>query len=293
MRASCSLPQRRPARILCHVNRIESIFNRLHQQGGKALMPYLTAGDPDLATTAALLPALEAAGASICELGIPFSDPIADGPVIQASMTHALEAGVTPRQVLDMVAEVRPKLSSLGLLAMLSYSIVHRLGEASFFRDCAAAGIDGVILPDLPVDEAESARACAAEAGLTCTLLIAPATPAPRAQRIAQACTGFVYVLARAGITGEQRDVPPELPSRLEALRAASSLPMAVGFGISSPDHVRHVVRHAEAAIVGSAIMRRVAEQREQPREALVETVGRFVSELAQGLSAPGAVPGP
>ena len=270
------------------MNRIDGIFADLRQRGGKALMPFVTAGDPDLATTGRLLPAIERAGASVCELGIPFSDPIADGPVIQASMTHALGRGLRPGQVLEMVAEQRAGLS-LGLVAMVSYSIVYRLGLKAFVRDAKQAGIDGFILPDLTLEESAPAREAVAAEGLTCSLLISPTTPLARAEAIARACSGFVYLLARAGITGERKEMPSDLAGRIEQLREVTDLPIAVGFGVSTAEHVRQVVAAGDAAIVGAAIMRRVAETRDQGADAVVDGVGGFVADLAVGLTAAAA----
>ena len=246
-------------------------------------MPYVTAGDPDVATTAAMLQGIEQAGASIVEIGIPFSDPIADGPIIQASMTYALDHGVRVEAVLEAIAAVRPKLG-LGIVAMVSYSIVHRLGPAGFVRRAKQAGFDGFIFPDLPLEESGAIRDAVAAEGMILSMLIAPTTPDDRAERIAKASSGFVYVISRAGITGERRELPPELPDRLRRLRGVTDLPMAVGFGVSGPDQVRQVVSVADAAIVGSAIMRRVAEHREAGREAVVREVASFTRELATGL---------
>jgi tryptophan synthase alpha chain len=269
------------------MNRIDQIFSDLRARQGKAVMPFLTAGDPDVATTGKILLACQEAGASICELGIPFSDPIADGPVIQASMSHALDQGVRPVHVLEQVAAIRSKLH-IGVVAMVSYSIVYRLGNSSFIRDAKAAGIDGFIIPDLPVEESAEVREQIAREGLICSLLVAPTTSDKRAEEIARACSGFVYVLSRAGITGEQRELPPELGSRLARLRQVTDLPMAVGFGISTGKHVQQVVEMADAAIVGSAIMRRVAAVREQGSDAVVKEVSTIVRDLVSGL--PGSV---
>jgi tryptophan synthase alpha chain len=267
------------------MNRIDEIFQGLRGRGRKALMPFVVAGDPDLQATGGLLGALERGGASVCELGIPFSDPIADGPVIQGSMAYALERGVTPGQVLELVARVRPSLK-MGLVGMVSYSIVYRMGGEGFLREAHEAGLDGVILPDLPVEEAERSGVlgAAAELGLVCSLLIAPSTPAPRAERIARASTGFVYLLAREGITGERAALPMDLTSRVSRLRTVTGLPIAVGFGISNARQVRQVVEVADAAIVGSALMRRIAESRPAGPEAVVEAVERLVRELSEGL---------
>lgn len=271
------------------MNRIDGIFAELRRRRGRALMPFLTAGDPDLATTQKLLPAIEQAGANVCELGIPFSDPIADGPVIQASMSYALDRGIKPSAILGMVARQRAGLK-MGLVAMLSYSIVHRLGPGNFLRDCGAAGIDGVIFPDLPVEESAAVRDQVARAGLICSFLIAPTTPIARAETIARACTGFIYVLSRAGITGERTELPRDLPERIDRLRGVTDLPIAVGFGVSSAEQVAQVVAVADAAIVGSAVMRRVAQQRDRGSDAVVASVAGFVGELAQGLRSPAPV---
>ena len=248
-------------------------------------MPFLTAGDPDLAATASLLEAAQDAGASVCEVGIPFSDPVADGPVIQASMTHALACGVRPVQVFEMIASVRPKLH-IGVVVMVSYSIVHRIGASRFIRDAAEAGVDGLIFPDLPLEAyvASGLDQMAAESGLTCSLLISPTTPPDRAQAIAKACTGFVYLLSRSGITGEKPSLPQDLSLRVESLRQATSLPIAVGFGVSDASQVRQVVEVADAAIVGSAIMRRVAQHRCERSDVVVDQVRRDLHELASGL---------
>lgn len=271
------------------MNRINLIFDKLREDGGKALMPFLTAGDPDLATTASLLQSAQQAGASVCEIGIPFSDPIADGPVIQASMTHALSEGTRVDRVLEMIATVRPKLK-MGLVAMVSYSIVQRLGLAAFLRRSREVGVDGVIFPDLPLEESlrEDVSAKVQAAGLICSLLIAPTTPLERAKRIAKASSGFVYLLSRSGITGEQPHLPQDLTDRIERLRSVTNLPIAVGFGVSNPQQVRQVVQVADAAIVGSAIMRRVAQHRDAGSDAVVDHVGRFLAQLCTGLHSGG-----
>lgn len=265
------------------MNRIDRIFSDLRSRGARALMPFLSAGDPDVATTGRFLDVLQEAGASICELGIPFSDPVADGPVIQASMNHALTlAHTTVADVLAMVAERRERLS-MGVVAMVSYSIVARRQTDRFLTECRQAGIDGLIVPDLPLEESARLQDKAATAGLTCSLLIAPSTPIERAERIAAACSGFIYVLARGGLTGERSELPADLTARLARLRQMTDLPIAVGFGISSAAQVRQVTAAADAAIVGSAFMRRVAEHRRDP-DAAVADVAAFGQELIGGL---------
>ncbi|MGB1125745.1 MAG: tryptophan synthase subunit alpha [Phycisphaeraceae bacterium] len=261
------------------MNRIDSIFQTLGEQGGKALMPFITAGDGGVELLGQVIPALEQGGASICEVGIPFSDPIADGPVIQASMTRALDNGTQVEQVFEQIASVRDK-TSMGLVAMVSYSIVYRIGLEAFVKQSAQAGFDGFIFPDLPLEESQAARDATAEAGLILSMLIAPTTPIERAQQIAAASTGFAYVVSRRGITGESSALPPELPERLARLREVTEAPMAVGFGISNADQVRDVVAVADAAIVGSAMVRRMHEHADDPAaQALAMT-----QELAAGL---------
>lgn len=265
------------------MNRISQIFTDLRSDSRKALMPFVTAGYPSLEATAAMLPALQEAGASVVELGIPFSDPIADGPVIAASMTEALKADVTPSGVFDMVRSVRGEVS-MGLIAMVSYSIVHRMGAERFVSEAADAGLDGFIFPDLPLDEAARVSAVVSEAGLTSSLLIAPTTPDDRAAEIARASTGFVYVVARTGITGARAELPEGLTDRLTELRGVTDLPMAVGFGISSADHVRAVTRVADAAIVGSALVKAIGSHVGESPAAIASHVGGFVADLAEGL---------
>ena len=264
------------------MSRIDTIFKDLSSRGAKALMPFITAGDGGVETLTQILPALERGGASICEIGIPFSDPIADGPVIQASMTRALSTGTTVEQVFRTVAGVRPQLK-LGLVAMVSYSIVYCIGLDRFVSDAAKAGFDGFIFPDLPLEESEDARAAAAQAGLVLSMLIAPTTPIQRAQQIAAASTGFAYVVSRRGITGESSSLPPDLPDRLTKLREVTDAPVAVGFGISTPEQVRDVVAVADAAIVGSALVRRLFDH---PGD-LAGEAEYFTRELAAGLPEP------
>jgi len=242
-------------------------------------MPFITAGDGGVQMLGPTLIALERGGASICEVGIPFSDPIADGPVIQASMTRALNEGVRVEQVFEQVASIRSQ-TELGLVAMVSYSIVYRIGLDAFVKQSADAGFDGFIFPDLPLEESQAARDAAAGAGLILSMLIAPTTPIDRAQQIAAASTGFAYVVSRRGITGESGALPPDLPDRLTKLREVTQAPMAVGFGISTPDQVREVVQVADAAIVGSAMVRRMHEN---ASDAAGEAES-FARELAAGL---------
>lgn len=267
------------------MNRVVETFGRLRSEGRRGLAPFLCAGRPGLDRLPELLQGVEEAGASIVEIGVPFSDPIADGPVIAAAMHRALLEGVTPAKILDALEKARPR-TSLALVAMVSVSIVHRAGAEAFARRAAAAGFDGLIVPDAPVDESGPIRAAADAAGLTLSLLVAPTTPPDRARRIVEACTGFVYLIARAGITGE-RDRAPEIEARVRAIRAVSDLPIACGFGISSAAQVRDVVRHADAAIVGSALVRRIEAAIESHADP-VQIARAFVADLATGLPSAG-----
>lgn len=262
-------------------NKIDRVFARLRSEGKRALMPFVCADHPSPRTTGAIIEAVAAAGASVIEVGIPFSDPIADGPVIAAAMHEALLAGSSPRGIFEAVRSVRDRVDA-GLVAMVSVSIVRRIGEGGFIEQAAAAGFDGFIFPDCPLDEASDLSKRAADAGLTSTLLISTTTSAERAERIAKACTGFVYLVTRAGITGEQADAP-DIGGRVARLREWTDLPIACGFGISTAEHVRAVVKHADAAIVGSALVRRVSEAAANGGD-VAAAAGGFVRELAGGL---------
>lgn len=247
-------------------------------------MPFVCGGFPSRGATAAVLPALERAGASIVEVGLPFSDPIADGPVIAEAMHRALGAGSSPASVMDEVASVRGRVS-VGLVAMCSVSIVHRMGGATgFARRARECGFDGIIVPDVPLEESGEIRSAAAAAGLVCSLMVSPTTPPERAARILQASTGFVYLMARAGITGE-RDEAPQIGPAVASLRSAGGLPIACGFGVSSAAHVRAVVGAggADAAIVGSALVRRMDEASRKGLDLAAWAEG-FTRELATGL---------
>ncbi len=247
-------------------------------------MPFVTGGYPSLEVTRQVLPALEKAGASIVEIGFPFSDPIADGPVIAASMHEALLSGVTPAAIFDVVKSVRPSLS-MGLVAMVSASIIHRMGERAFIEQAATSGFDGLIIPDADTiggrdGPAGSLADAAARIGLSCSFLIAPTSTEQRIAEIASLCSGFIYVLARTGLTGEQREAP-EIAERVRQIRRHTDLPVAVGFGISTAAHVAAVTRHADAAIVGSALVRRMGEAKDP-----MGAAATFVRDLSRGLTA-------
>ena len=259
------------------MSRIDAIFASLRADGRTALMPFITGGHPTLSATAATLERLENAGASIVEIGFPFSDPIADGPVIAEAMHEAIVAGVTPDHIFRTVASVRAS-TGLGLMAMVSQSIVRRMGEERFLDRARESGFDGLIVPDLDLDDAESIARATADRELSLPQLVSHLSPPARVERLLALSTGFVYLLARAGITGES-DAEPQVEAFVDRVRGQTKLPLAVGFGISTADHVRAVTTHADAAIVGSALVRRMAASPDPASAA-----ASFVSELAQGL---------
>ena len=262
------------------MSRIDTIFSRARENKTRLVMPFLCGGYPGPESMPAYLTAMQEAGASIVEIGFPFSDPIADGPVVASAMHRALEQGTTPETLFLQVSQVRASLD-IGLLAMVSTSIVYRTGgPVGFASEAARAGFDGVIYPDVPLGQAEAYLAGAKEAGLSATLLIAPTTPLKRAKQIARACSGFIYLLARTGITGERGEAP-QIARRVKTLRESTDLPIACGFGISTPAHVKAVVEHADAAIVGSALIRQI-DRAEHDGKDPVEAAQAFVASLVQ-----------
>ena len=263
-------------------NRLVQAFNDLRSAGRKTLAPFITAGFPGLDATEALLTKFDALGLRVCELGIPFTDPIADGPVIQASYTEALAAGVTSSKIFEMVRRFRDSGGSLALVAMVSYSIVFRHSPEAFAAGAAAAGFDGLIIPDLPLDESADMEGIAASEGLSLVQLIAPTTPEPRRIQIAKHSRGFIYFVSVAGITGERTQLPPETIEAVAELRKHTDTPVCVGFGVSNPETVAAVCQVADGAIVGSAIVHRIADHKADTPDAIAESVGAFVAELAK-----------
>ena len=269
------------------MNRIDALFARLRSEGRRALMPFVTAGDPDLESTTALLPAILNAGADLIEVGIPYSDPIADGPVIAASYTRALTNGVKLAAIFKTLQTVREALAGTPkadapLVMMGSYAIIHRFGTDHYLDRARDSGVDGLIVPDLPIDEAESLGKAVVERDLKLIQLVTPTTPTARAARIARTSTGFLYYVSVAGVTGERTALPTDLIENLDRLRSETDLPICVGFGISGPEQVRQIAPHADGLIVGSALVRRLAETDGKSRSALVEEIARFVAELAE-----------
>jgi tryptophan synthase alpha chain len=262
---------------------IDQLFAQLRKDGRKALMPFVTAGDPDLAFTERLLRELNERGCHLCELGIPYSDPIADGPVIQASYTRALDRQLRLAQVLETVGRVAPDMTA-PVVTMVSYAIVYRHGLEQYVAEAKAAGVAGAIVPDLPVEEADELARICRDADFSLIQLVTPTTPRDRAVRIANSSTGFLYYVSVAGITGERTELPPELVDNVAWLRGETDLPICVGFGISQPEQVRMLSSVADGVIVGSAIVRRVLEAANKPQDAVLEDVGQYVSSLLAAL---------
>lgn len=263
---------------------VDQLFQQLRAAGRKALIPFITAGDPDLEFTAELIRELARRGCHLCEIGIPYSDPIADGPVIQASYTRALTRKIKLAQILQALGEVAPSVST-PLVTMVSYAIIHRHGLARFVDEARARGVAGAIVPDLLVDEAaELTRICRA-ADFSLIQLVTPTTPRDRAVRIAESSSGFLYYVSVTGITGERTQLPADLVDNVAWLRARTPLPICVGFGISQPEHVRLLSPVADGLIVGSALVRRVATAGEQPRAAVLQDIGDYAATLLAALS--------
>jgi tryptophan synthase alpha chain len=259
------------------MSRLDATFTRLRDAGERALVAYFTAGDPSLEATGQLVRAAERQGADIVELGVPFSDPLADGPVIQRAAMRALAAGTSLVRVLETVAEVRRDVD-VPIVLLTYYNPVLAFGLEAFAGAAAKAGVDGVLVPDLPNEEAEPLRTQTDAAGVDLAQFVAPTTTVARLRRIARQSRGFIYLVSLTGVTGERRELPPELAAQVRALRLVTTKPVCVGFGISTPEQVAMVGELADGVIVGSAIVRCVEEHAASP--SLVAEVGTFIAAL-------------
>jgi tryptophan synthase alpha chain len=259
------------------VSRIDAAFERLRARGERALIAYLMAGDPSLAETERLVLEAERRGADLVELGVPFSDPLADGPVIQRADVRALAGGTSLPRVLEMLASLRGRVR-LPLVLMTYYNPVLAFGLKSFARTAVDAGADGLIVPDLPHEEAEPLRAEAEPAGLDLIHMVAPTSTPARMRTIARLSRGFIYVVSRTGVTGARRELPPDLAAQVRTLRLVTTKPVCVGFGVSTPEQVEAVGRLADGVAVGSAIVRAIEEH--AGTAALAEKVGDFIASL-------------
>jgi len=272
------------------MNAIDAKFQRLRSQGKKAFIPFVTAGDPYLESTVQLLCQLAADGASLIEVGFPYSDPIADGPVIQASYTRALAKGVRIDGILQAVKNKNlfPSFSTFDdvpLIAMISFTLIHRRSFDGFIRDAQEAGFSGAIVPDLPVEEADDFARLAAKNNFSLILLVTPTTPRERAIRIARTSTGFLYYVSVPGITGERDRLPDELIGQLAWLREQTDLPICVGFGISKPEHVRMLRDVADGIIVGSALVRCLEQAGSRPFRDIVQEITSLSHTLTTALN--------
>ncbi len=258
-------------------NRIDNCFAKLRADQRKGFIPYICAGDPDLKQTVELAVALENSGADLLELGLPFSDPLADGIVNQLAAQRALAAGTTIRGVFDCVREIRSK-SQIPIVLYSYLNPIFQFGAEKFHQEAESAGVDGLLILDLPPEEEVDLP----KANVLHIRLIAPTTPRDRIKRIAKDAKGFLYYVSREGVTGAQESIASSLPEKIAELRAASKLPIAVGFGISNAAQARNVAQHADAVVVGSAIVDLIAKHGDKP--AMIETVVAFVKSLADAV---------
>jgi tryptophan synthase alpha chain len=265
------------------MNPIDALFQCLRAEKRKAFIPFITAGDPDPDTTVALLHELIRRGADLIEIGLPYSDPIADGAVIQASYSRALNRGIRVDDVFGVIRRFRAGLTS-PLVTMASYSLVHHRGLISFVEQAKSAGFSGAIVPDLPVEESGELGHIAAKRDFKLIQLVTPTTPRDRAREIARQSTGFLYCVSVAGITGERAELPAALLDQLRWLRTQTDLPLCVGFGISTPEHVAMLRDHVDGVIVGSALVRRLEQAGARPIADVIQEIGDLAESLASVL---------
>ena len=266
------------------MTRIESKFKNLKREGRKAFVPYITAGDPDLETTGRIILELERRGADVIELGVPFSDPVADGPVIQRASERALRNGVSARDCLSLVRRIREK-SEVPIVLFSYLNPLLSLGSDSMGAQLRDAGVDGVLATDLVPEEAGDFIDCARASGVDTIFLVAPTSTDERIRLAAKASSGFVYAISLAGVTGVRQSVSDRAAALAGRVRRFTDLPVAVGFGISTPEQVSEVWRHADAAVVGSRIVAEI--EAHAGHDALVERVGALAAWLVSGRTSP------
>ncbi len=258
---------------------IKKVFKKAQRQGRRVLIPFITAGDPDIETTKRLIFAIAQNGGDILELGVPFSDPLADGPTIQAASQRALKNGITLKDIIELVKEVRSQIE-MPIVLMGYYNPFYQYGLKRLVQDAAQAGINGFIIPDMPVEESGQWFKYCREYKLDNIFLIAPTTPIDRAKKIASKSSGFIYYVSVTGVTGARKELPQDLIENLRQLKQITPKPIAVGFGISSPEQVQNLVPYTDGIVVGSAIVR-IIEKSKTADEACAQ-VGKFISQLAQ-----------
>ena len=267
------------------MTRITDKFAALGASGRKAFIPYVTAGDPNLGATARIILELERSGADIIELGVPFSDPVADGPVIQRASERALRNGVSVRDCLSLVRRIRER-SEIPIVLFTYFNPLLSLGDGAIGRELRGAGVDGVLVTDLVPEEADDFIRQMRAADVDTVFLVAPTSTDERIRRVAAASSGFVYAVSRAGVTGVRQSLSEAAAELVGRVRPFTDLPVAVGFGISTPEHVDEVWRHADAAVVGSRIVAEIAEHAGD--DGLAERVGRLTRELRSAAAPPG-----
>ncbi|MGH0035561.1 MAG: tryptophan synthase subunit alpha [Myxococcota bacterium] len=271
------------------MGRIADRFALLRERGEKALLPFISAGDPDLATTERLVLAMVEAGADLVEIGVPFSDPLAEGPTIQRSSERGLAAGATLRRTLELVAKLRPRVD-VPLILMGYANTFYAMGAEGFARTAAEVGVDGVIVVDLPPEEGSDLFGACRAAGVDPILLAAPTTTEDRLGMLCAETRGFLYYVSITGVTGARSELAQGIEERVREAQALADVPVCVGFGVSTPEHAQRIGRYADGIAVGSAIVNRI-EAAESPEEA-VEAVAAFVAELKSPLRGSGS-PGP
>ena len=264
-------------------SRLDHTFAQLRQKREKALIAYVMAGDPSLEDTEQLVMELEEAGADVIELGVPFSDPIADGPVIQQAADRALRSGTSLRKILPMVTRLRAN-TQIPLVLMAYYNNIHAFGPERFCHEAVRAGVDGLIVPDMPPDEAGPLRGPAAAAGLQLIFLLAPTSTVERRTYVARQCQGFVYYVSLTGITGAKLVNMADVGMNVEKIRKVTQVPVAVGFGVASPEDAAKVAAIADGVIVGSAIVKQIAVHQQKP--AMAKHVADFVRSLKAAMRA-------
>jgi len=265
------------------MNRIVERFAKLQRDGKKGFVVYIGAGDPHLESTRQLALAFDQAGVDVLELGVPFSDPLADGVVNQLAAQRGLESGTTPAKVLETVAAIR-RDSQVPIVLYIYFNLIHRIGLQRFIEDAANAGVDGLLVLDLPPEESENYETLMKQAGLCNIYLIAPTTPEDRMELIAKRAAGFIYYVSREGVTGMQQKISDTIASMTSKIRAHTNLPIAIGFGVSTPEQAKTVAGYGEAVVVGSAIVNQIAEHGKSPE--LVKRAGSFVKSLSDAVKA-------
>ncbi len=263
------------------MNRIVAKFAQLKSAGKKGLVVYIGAGDPNLKATHDLTLAFDQAGVAVVELGVPFSDPLADGLVNQLAAQRGLESGTTPPKLLATITDIR-KQSQVPIVLYIYFNLIHKVGMEKFIADCAKAGVDGLLVLDLPPEESDNYETLMKKAGLCHIYLIAPTTPEDRMELIVKRGSGFIYYISREGVTGMQSQIASNLSTQVAKIRTHTDLPIAIGFGISNPDQAKSVAKEGDACVVGSAIVNQIAEHGKSP--GLVTKVGAFVKSLADAV---------